>query len=452
MPKPKYAWTKPTLELAIPALFASIADPLISMMDTAYIGRLGKEPLAALGVCTSIFYISFYGFLATKTATTTLVASASSNEEAKLVTSTSLQLGVAAGLSVLLFLTLRGAQSLSMMGIEATSDIFPHALTYLSTRCLSAPFFLLITVAEGALRGFGDTRVPLLASMATALTMAALEPLLMFTLGWHIRGSAAAMGLSQVSGALVYAYYLRQRYSSSSVEKDKVADEDSGKSMLTKSKILATIVNANASMILKQGSLLFTWAYATKTAAKFGSAQVAAHQVALSFWMVFAYILDAVSVSAQILLSKARTRKSLDEVRSVTKYMTSVASLQGFLIALIIAGLAPYVPSFFTTDEAVISQLKLLLPVLSMQQVLISLTFVTEALAAGGSQFALLGVGTALSAFTAITLMANATSVHEIWTRGILAMFLGRFAAAAIGVLNVNELLPTFKRKAHKQE
>ena len=460
MPKPKYAWTKPTLELAIPALFASIADPLISMMDTAYIGRLGKEPLAALGVCTSIFYISFYGFLATKTATTTLVASASCNEEAKLVTSTSLQLGVAAGLSVLLFLTFRGAQSLSMMGIEATSDIFPHALTYLSTRCLSAPFFLLITVAEGALRGFGDTRVPLLASMATALTMAALEPLLMFTLGWRIRGSAAAMGLSQVSGALVYAYYLRKRFSSSSaVEKGKDEDENSsGKSMLTKSKILSTIVKANASMILKQGSLLFTWAYATKTAAKFGSAQVAAHQVGLSFWMVFAYILDAVSVSAQILLSKARTRKSLDEVRSVTKYMTSVAAFQGFLIALIIAGLAPYVPSFFTTDEAVISQLKTLLPVLSMQQVLISLTFVTEALAAGGSQFTLLGVGTALSAFAAITLMANATSVLQIWTRGIMAMFVGRFTAAAIGVLNVNGLLPKFKstfikkRKAHKQE
>jgi len=125
--------------------------------------------------------------------------------------------------------------------------------------------------------------------------------------------------------------------------------------------------------------------------------------------------------------------------------MTSIAIIQGIIIALIIAGLTPYVPSFFTSDEAVISQLKILLPVLSIQQVLISLTFVAEALAAGGSQFALLGVGTALSALAAISLMANATSVLEIWTRGILAMFLGRFAAAGIGVLNVNGLLPKFK-------
>ncbi|KAL7459738.1 hypothetical protein ACHAWC_011946 [Mediolabrus comicus] len=439
------------------------------MMDTAYIGRLGSDPLAALGVCTSIFYISFYGFLATKTASTTLVASASSKEEAKLVALTSLQLGLAAGCLVLLILRMFGPQCLGAMGIDASSNIYPHALKYLSTRCLSAPFFLIITVAEGALRGYGDTKIPLLASMATASSMAALEPLLMFVLGWHIRGSAAAMGLSQVVGALVYAHFLRKRF-------DGKKSQDEGKNVdstvLTKGKILATIARANASMILKQGSLLFTWAYATKTAAKFGSEHVAAHQVALSFWMVsvfshylfisssntifsndscsflsqvFAYILDSVSVGAQILLSKARTRKSLDEVRSVTKYMTSVATIQGLVITLIIAGLTPYIPSFFTKDAAVIAQLKTLLPIISIQQVLISLTFVMEALAAGGGQFALLGIGTAVSAFVAITLMSSASSVLEIWNGGILAMFLGRFAAATLGVLNVNALLPRFK-------
>ena len=261
MPKPKYSWTKPTLELALPALVASIADPLVSMMDTAYIGRLGKDLLAALGVCTSIFYISFYGFLATKTATTTLVASASSKEEAKLVTLTSLQLGLAAGCLVLLILRMFGPQCLGAMGIDASSNIYPHALKYLTTRCLSAPFFLLITISEGALRGYGDTKIPLLASTATAFTMAALEPLLMFVLGWHIRGSAAAMGLSQVAGALVYAHFLRKRFDG---EKSQDKGKNTDNKVLTKGKILATIAKANASMILKQGSLLFTWAYATK--------------------------------------------------------------------------------------------------------------------------------------------------------------------------------------------
>ena len=159
---------------------------------------------------------------------------------------------------------------------------------------------------------------------------------------------------------------------------------------------------------------------------------------------MFAYVLDAVSVAAQVLLSKAVAKNSQGEIRSVTKFMLSTAIIQGVVIMLIIAGLSPYVPSFFTKDIEVIAQLKTLMPVLSLQQVLISLTFVGEALAAGGSQFSLLGIGTALSALTAVTLMRRATSVLQIWTGGVLAMFLGRCSAAALGILNVSGLLPTF--------
>ena len=449
----QFAWTKPTLELAIPALIASIADPLLSMMDTAYIGRLGANPLASLGVCTSIFYLSFYGFLATKTATTTLVASASTDREASLVTSTSLQLGIAAGFLVMTGLRLFGPQCLAAMGVSTASEIYPYALSYLNIRCLSAPFFLLITVAEGALRGYGDTKVPLLASTITAATMIALEPLLMFGLGLKIRGAAAAMGISQVAGACVYAYFLRRRFSQVKGKADpKAGAVDNDTTTLTKSKILLSIAKANASLIMKQGSLLFTWAYATKTATKLGAEHVAAHQVALSFWMVFAYVLDAVSVAAQVLLSKAR--KSLEEMRSVTKYMLSVATAQGLLISLIIAGLSPYVPSFFTKDVAVVTQLKNLMPILAAQQLIVSLTFVSEALAAGGSQFSLLGVGTAISALAAITLMSRAKTILDIWTGGVMVLFIGRLVAAGLGVLNANQLLPRIgnSAKSNKKE
>ena len=51
-----------------------------------------------------------------------------------------------------------------------------------------------------------------------------------------------------------------------------------------------------------------------------------------------------------------------------------------------------------------------------------------------------------MSALVAVTLMSRATSVLEIWTRGILAMFLGRFA---VGWLELESsashgLLPKF--------
>ncbi|KAL7550170.1 hypothetical protein ACHAWF_013406 [Thalassiosira exigua] len=409
-------------------------DPLLSMFNTANIGRLGSNPLAALGVCTSIFYMSFYGFLATKTATTTLVASAQSDDEASLVTSTSLQLGIAADILVMTGLRLFGRQALGAMGVPEWSDIFPHALTYLNTRCLSAPFFLLITVAEGALRGYGDTKIPLLASAATAATMVALEPFLMFVLGWKIRGAAAALWEHRkLRGPRCMPISFDEE-----IDKRRAREGERQQTTATYAILLSRRYDHQAGQPpLYVGMCNQVGDKAWRRARCSTSGRT-------KFLMVFAYVLDAVSVGAQVLFSKAR--KSVNEMRSITRYMLSVAVAQGLFITLIIAGLSSYVPGFFTQDEAVIAQLRSLMPVLSMQQILISLTFVMEALAAGGSQFSLLGMGTALSALTAVVLLRRAESVLEIWTGGVLAMFVGRLIAATLGVLNANSLLPKLRR------
>eukprot|EP00978_Attheya_sp_CCMP212_P013565 scaffold34050_cov49-Attheya_sp.AAC.1 len=52
------------------------------------------------------------------------------------------------------------------------------------------------------------------------------------------------------------------------------------------------------------GSLLLGWAYATKRATMMGHTKVAAHQVALCLWLVFALVLDGASVAAQVLMAR----------------------------------------------------------------------------------------------------------------------------------------------------
>src|SRR5690606_22671729 len=64
------------LALAVPALGALAADPLVSLVDTAYVGRLGVVPLAALGVNVSIFGLAFLVFNFLAYGTTPMVARA----------------------------------------------------------------------------------------------------------------------------------------------------------------------------------------------------------------------------------------------------------------------------------------------------------------------------------------------------------------------------------------
>ena len=47
------------VRLALPAMCGALIDPLQSLVDTAWVGRLGAAPLAALGPCCEVFTFSF---------------------------------------------------------------------------------------------------------------------------------------------------------------------------------------------------------------------------------------------------------------------------------------------------------------------------------------------------------------------------------------------------------
>ena len=64
------------LRLAIPALGALAADPLVSLVDTAFVGRLGSSELGALGINAAVFAVAFALFIFLAYGTTPLVAAA----------------------------------------------------------------------------------------------------------------------------------------------------------------------------------------------------------------------------------------------------------------------------------------------------------------------------------------------------------------------------------------
>ena len=134
-----YQWTKQSLAIALPALMGLLADPVLSMVDTAFVGRIGPMDLAALGVCTSIFHMAFTVFRASTVATTSLVGSAQTDSEKRQITKISLQLASVLGTMVLLCLRFGGPRLLSTMGVAASSPLSRPAKEYLFARCWAAP-------------------------------------------------------------------------------------------------------------------------------------------------------------------------------------------------------------------------------------------------------------------------------------------------------------------------
>eukprot|EP00980_Cylindrotheca_fusiformis_P005685 scaffold1184_cov132-Cylindrotheca_fusiformis.AAC.106 len=414
-----YHWTSQNLDLAIPALIGMLADPILSLIDTAYVGRVGPIELAALGACTSIFHLAFNAFRATTAATTSLVGNAESGEEKKEIVKISLRLGVVLGLIVMTVLDMAGPWCLRTMGIPRNSPLFKPGIAYLGTRLYAAPAVLAIVVSEGAFRGYGDTKIPLLASLVAASINLVLDPLLMFPLGLGVKGAAAATGLAQLGAAVTYLYFLRKR---------KMLPSRKATSVVNKIRIVKTILVANVAMVCKQGSLLLAWAYATSRATRIGSAHVAAHQVALSCW-------EGTAVSAQVLMSQGIG--DIRKLRSLVWYMMRFAGLQGLATTLLLIAAAPFLPGLFTRDAKILHHLHSLMPQLAWQQLLVSMTLVAESLAVGGNQFKLLATGTTISTVLSIWQLKQATTVVNIWSRGIVALFAGRLTTALIGVWRV---------------
>ena len=424
-----YNWTPQTLELAVPALIGMLADPLLSLMDTAYVGRLGTTELAALGACTSLFHLFFHCFRATTAATTSLVGSASTETEKKEITLISLSLGIVVGFALLASLQVGGPFCLKLMGVPRTSTLFAPANEYLKTRIWAAPAVLGIVVAEGAFRGYGNTRIPLLASLVASVVNFILDPILMFPLGMGVRGAAAATALSQFGAAAVFAYYLLKRNMLPTRKSAK--GQDHPNKHVDRWEVIKTIVGANLAMVCKQGSLLLAWTYATARATNIGHFHVATHQIALSFWLVFALILDSPAVSAQVLMS--RSLGHLKKIRSLTAYMVKFAIAQGLATTGLILAAGPFIPRIFTSDATIANLLHNLMPHLAWQQLLVSITLVAESLAIGGNQFRLLAVGTTLSTILSMWQLRHSTTVVSIWSRGIVTLFVGRLTTSLIG-------------------
>ena len=134
-----YHWTSQNLAIALPALLGLLSDPLLSMVDTAFVGRVSAVDLAALGVCTSIFHMCFTIFRASTVATTSLVGSAKSESEARQITKISLTMGGVLGILMTLALRLGGPLLLSTMGVSRASSMYRPACDYLFARCWAAP-------------------------------------------------------------------------------------------------------------------------------------------------------------------------------------------------------------------------------------------------------------------------------------------------------------------------
>jgi putative MATE family efflux protein len=203
------------VELSTFILMTTFFQTLYFLADLYFVGRLGKEAVAGVGLGGTLMLMVVALTQSLAVGATSLIAQALGAKDqgrAELLFNQALVLATLTGL---VFggpaFWLRGAYCRSLAADAATAELGARYLDFF----VPALFLQFPLVAMGAaVRGLGDVRVPTVLSVATVLVNIALAPLLMF--GWitprplGVAGTAIASLVAVSLGVAAFAAYFRR--------------------------------------------------------------------------------------------------------------------------------------------------------------------------------------------------------------------------------------------------
>lgn len=427
------------LRFALPALATLAADPLISLVDTAFVGRLGTGALAALGVNAGIFGLAFVVFNFLANGTTPLIARSvgeGRQEHAGRVVVAGLGLAVALGCVATALLLLLAAPIAGWMGADAA--LLDDTLAYLVARAWAAPAVLIITTANGAYRGFVDTRTPLWVALGLNLVNLILDPLFLFVLDWGVAGAAWATVVAQWVGAFAFLALLYGR--------------DRARFRIP----LAFPALPQVRLLLRVGSVLsvrtlalvFTLTAATAVATRMGKEVVAAHQVAWQLWLMTALFVDAFAYAAQSLVAEHEGAGRQNAAREVSDRLLQWGLLVGGVLAAVIWAMAPVWPQLFDLEPKVASLFATVLPIVVIMQPLNALVFVGDGIFMGARRFGWLAGAMVFAAVPALLGMAwvlrQGLGLRPLWMC-VVALITLRGLGLAVAYFGKRSILPRSK-------
>ena len=186
----------------------------VLFLDMLFVSMLGNTSYtAAIGFGSTIFELPFAGAIGTMVAGSALVArtiGAGHLAAARQMTTNILLFATLIGLVLALVVLPLLDPLLSLLG--AGDDAKVYAIEYCQVLIPSLPLVFFEMCAGGILRAHGDAKRAMLGKLLGSLLNGVLDPILIFGLGWKLRGAAAASNLSRLANAPVPAWFLYRHH------------------------------------------------------------------------------------------------------------------------------------------------------------------------------------------------------------------------------------------------
>ena len=365
--------------LAVPALGSLLADPLMSLIDTAVVGRHGSTSLAALGPSTAVFQIVFQLFSFLSITTTGMVARACADGDGETVRralANSALLALGFGGAMCASLNVFAADALRVMG--CSPDLVAAATPYLRIRAFAIPAVLFSTSAQGGCLGQQDAATPLRIFLVAGAINAALDVFCVgrafgYGLNLGVTGAAYATVAAQYASALIFFLVLVER---------RMLPRELARWRLPSAAELRRITSISGMLLLGSLCRMGVYTMMTTTALRLGTLVMAAHQVALQIFWTLTYFVDPLFVAATSFVARDFGRRPA-RVRRMSALLMGLSLAVGAGIATLSFCISTFGAGVFTNDATVLASIKSVASLMGAAQLVSALVLVTEGVLIG---------------------------------------------------------------------
>ena len=284
--------------LALPMTLAYLTTPLLGLVDTAVVGRLGNAALiGGLAVGAIIIDVMFTTFNFLRAGTTGLTAQALGAEDEKEKQAILFRaLIIAGGSGLLMILAIPVILMLGLYFIAPGEAVARATSDYFTIRMFGAPVALANYAILGWLIGLGRSGLGLVLQIVLNGTNIALSILFGLVLGYGLEGVAAATVVGETVATLVgLAICWRLLDHSVRPSRQRVFDRAA----------LWRFANLNVDIMIRSFVLLFAFAWFTAQSAGLGETTLAANAVLMNFFMISGFFLDGLATAAEQIIGRA---------------------------------------------------------------------------------------------------------------------------------------------------
>ena len=280
---------------AYPIVIWLSMEPFAGLVDVSIAGNLSLDSLSAVGIGTTIYFVTTWLFIFLAYGTTPYVADLKTNnkfESLRFFILYGRKISIYLGAFVFLIILFFENQFINLF--KPTTEVSELSSIYLISRSIGIPFFLLNMHSTAVLRGLRFPKYTTISSFISTF----LNILLSFTLGiiagFGIMGIGIASSISFFVASIYSTYVLNFK-----IKQHLKTNENIDKEFIRKK-----FFNVGSKIFIRSIFLTAFMATLSNQASRLSMNDIALHHVLQQMWNISYTFVDALAIAAQTLVAE----------------------------------------------------------------------------------------------------------------------------------------------------